>query len=52
MFARGGGRRHYLDRPYNWAPTDQAELEYSSEASIRIGFRFPAEFDQSRFGGS
>jgi len=27
MIARGGGRRHYLDRPYNGATTDGAELE-------------------------
>ena len=27
MFARGGGRRHYLDSPIQWGATDGAELE-------------------------
>jgi len=37
MFARGGGRRHYLDRPYNGATTDGAELEIYERSEHRHG---------------
>jgi hypothetical protein len=36
MFARGGGRRHYLDPPIKWGAADGAELAEFERSEHRL----------------